>query len=86
MRTTRCATRLCVVDADGHETPPGVAGELTIAGADLAQGYTRAPGRTARSFCPDPRRPSPARACMQLVTSRCAARTARCCSAARTTM
>ncbi|WP_080422208.1 non-ribosomal peptide synthetase [Burkholderia ubonensis] len=48
------ATRLRVVDADGHETPPGVVGELTIAGAGLAQGYTRAPGRTARSFRPDP--------------------------------
>jgi acyl-coenzyme A synthetase/AMP-(fatty) acid ligase len=53
------AMRLCVVDADGHETPPGVAGELTIAGAGLAQGYTRAPGRTARSFRPDPLSPEP---------------------------
>ncbi len=53
------ATRLRVVDADGHETPPGVVGELTIAGAGLAQGYTRAPGRTARSFRPDPLSPEP---------------------------
>ncbi|MBI0358224.1 non-ribosomal peptide synthetase, partial [Burkholderia oklahomensis] len=48
------ATRLHVVDADGHETPTGVVGELMIAGAGLARGYARQPGRTARSFRPDP--------------------------------
>lgn len=47
-------TQLHVVDPCGHAVPPGIAGELMIGGAGLARGYLRAPGRTARSFRPDP--------------------------------
>ncbi len=43
-----------VLDAGGRPLPAGAAGEVCLGGAGLARGYLRRPGRTARSFVPDP--------------------------------
>jgi len=46
-------TRLYVVDSYGHLAPPGVLGELYIAGAPVARGYLNAVGDAAKNFGPD---------------------------------
>lgn len=48
------ATRIYVVDDALQLVPPGVIGELCIAGARLARAYLHRPGLTAASFVPDP--------------------------------
>jgi amino acid adenylation domain-containing protein len=47
-------TRAHVVDRSGALVPPGVAGELWLAGAGLARGYLGRPELTAERFTPDP--------------------------------
>ncbi|TDJ74246.1 amino acid adenylation domain-containing protein [Pseudomonas putida] len=47
-------TRLYIVDSQFNLLPPGVVGELLIAGRGVGRGYHRRPGLTAERFMADP--------------------------------
>lgn len=47
-------SRAYVLDRYGRLSPPGIPGELFLAGACLARGYHAAPALTAERFVPDP--------------------------------
>jgi enterobactin synthetase component F len=47
-------TRIHLLDAGGRPVPPGVPGELYIAGRQVAAGYLNRPELTAERFLPDP--------------------------------
>jgi amino acid adenylation domain-containing protein len=51
-------TRICVVDRRGHLRPPGLPGELWIAGPAVARGYLGRPAATAAAFAADPFAPT----------------------------
>ncbi|MDR0217265.1 MAG: amino acid adenylation domain-containing protein, partial [Enterobacteriaceae bacterium] len=47
-------TRIYILDAYGQPVPPGVTGEIYIAGKCVARGYLNRPELTAERFLPDP--------------------------------
>ncbi|MGA5096565.1 amino acid adenylation domain-containing protein [Streptomyces lavendulocolor] len=50
---------LYVLDPEGRELPPGVAGEIHVGGAGVAGQYLNRPELTAQRFVPDPHAPGP---------------------------
>jgi amino acid adenylation domain-containing protein/non-ribosomal peptide synthase protein (TIGR01720 family) len=47
-------TRIYIVDPAGRRCPPGIVGEIWVAGAGVGRGYWNDDVRTAESFCTDP--------------------------------
>lgn len=53
--------RLYILDSAGRPVPPGMPGELFVAGVGVARGYLNRPELTAERFRPDPYGPAGAR-------------------------
>ena len=69
-------TRCYVLDRHGTVAPPGVPGELCVAGDGLADGYLHDAALTAARFVPEISASGPVRACTARATSRAIAPTA----------
>ncbi|WP_460625045.1 amino acid adenylation domain-containing protein, partial [Kitasatospora kifunensis] len=52
-------TTVCLLDAHGEPVPPGVPGEVQLAGSGVALGYLGEAARTADRFRPDPQATRP---------------------------
>ena len=52
-------TRIHLLDARGELVPPGIPGEMFLAGEGLSRGYLGRPALTAERFVPDPFGPEP---------------------------
>ncbi len=48
------SARVYVLDKAGHVVPPGIVGEIYLAGPGVGRGFVGSPDETARSFVPDP--------------------------------
>ena len=47
------STEVMIIDDDGHELPPGSAGELVVRGPQVMAGYWQRPDDTAQAMTPD---------------------------------
>lgn len=53
------SARVYLLDEEGNMLPPGIVGEIYLAGPGVGRGYIGSPVETARSFLPDPFSPHP---------------------------
>ena len=49
--------QIYILNSDGHPVPPGISGEMVVAGDGVARGYLNRPTLTAKRFVPNPFQP-----------------------------